>query len=190
MYKPKTLSETVLSEVPLNISKNQKPQQKQLKIVENALGCAVDFQLQWGTQQSRFKLISTTRARARTLSERKAHMPQGHRHLRGCLLHTYVLGQVGWKKCCLCPSESAWCCWAQFVLAWWWGRVATNGNGGMGGMGKAASRMRRNRETVWRKVTTYLNKLAAAVEILTSLSSCAWRPHSPAIVAWSCAAAA
>lgn len=97
MYKPKTLSETVLSEVPLNISKNQKPQQKQLKIVENALGCAVDFQLQWGTQQSRFKLISTTRARARarTLSERKAHMPQGHRHLRGCLLHTYVLGQVG-----------------------------------------------------------------------------------------------
>lgn len=31
----------------------------------------------------------------RTLGERKAHMPQGHRHLRGCLLHTYVLGQVG-----------------------------------------------------------------------------------------------
>lgn len=142
IYKPKTLSETVLSEVPLNMSKNQKPQQKQLKIVENALGCAVDFQLQWGTQQSRFKLISTTRARARarTLSERKAHMPQGHRHLRGCLLHTYIcVGASRVKKVLPLPQRVSLMllgsiCFGMVMGAcsdkWKWR------NGGIGGWGK------------------------------------------------------
>lgn len=84
-------------ERPMNVSINQEPQQRQLKNVESAFGFVLLLLFLWGTQQSQFKLISTTRARARarTLGERKAHMPQGHRHLRGCLLHTYVLGQVG-----------------------------------------------------------------------------------------------
>lgn len=73
------------------------------------------------------------------MREHQAHMPQGHRLLRGCSLHTYVLGQAGWKKkCCLCLAAT-WCCcrccWAQFVLPWQeaggaGGRVATNGNVG------------------------------------------------------------